>query len=317
MRQVTLGRTGLVTTVAGLGCGGFSRLGLKKFGEAHAAGIVRRAYDSGVRFFDTATNYGTEPAVGLGLEGYARDSYVLSTKLPMRDGWRENYKEHFTKTLDASLAALKTDYIDIYNFHGVSPKDYPDVKELLVPEMLKAQAAGKIRFLGITEAFGGDNTHKMLDAALDDDIFDVVMVGYNLLNPSAAKTIFPRTVKQNVGVQCMFAVRHALHDPEQMVIDIQKILDNGQGGPGLEATKSALDFLTQPGPTGAAAAKSIMDAAYRFCAHAAGIHVVLTGTSSEAHLADNLGSINAGPLPGEVLEKLEILFGNSSCVSGQ
>jgi len=318
MKTVTLGRTGIVTTVAGLGCGGFSRLGLEKYGEAHAADIVRRAYDSGVRFFDTATAYGTEPAVGIGLTGLARDSYALSTKFPIWDeDWQVDYTNRFAKTLDESLLALKTDYIDVYNIHGVSPKAYPAVKELLVPEMLKAQAAGKIRFLGITEGFGGDNAHKMLDVALDDDIFDVIMVGYNLMNPSGAKTILPRAIKQNVGVQCMFAVRHALHNKAQMVIDIQKILDNNQGGPGLEAKESALDFLTQAGPDGVPVAKTIMDAAYRFCAHTKGIHVVLTGTSSPSHLADNLASIEAEALPTDILDKLELLFGMSNCVSGQ
>jgi len=317
LKRTVIGRTGIETTVAGLGCGGFSRLGLKKYGQPHAANIVRIAYERGIRFFDTATAYGTEPAVGIGLEGIPRHQYALSTKFPTWEEWRPNYKAIFEKTLEESLAALKTDYIDVYNIHGVSPKDYPDVKALLVPEMHKAQAAGKIKFLGITEAFGDDNTHQMLDVALTDDIFDVIMVGYNILNPSAAKTIFPRAIKQNVGVQCMFAVRHALHDPVQLVVDLQKILDNNQGGPGLTATKDALDFLTQPSPAGKAAAKTIMDAAYRFCTHTEGIHVVLTGTSSEAHLADNLASIESEPLPDEILTKLELLFGNSSCVSGQ
>jgi len=118
-------------------------------------------------------------------------------------------------------------------------------------------------------------------------------------------------------VQCMFAVRKALHDPAQMVIDIQKILDNGQGGQGLEVTESALDFLVQPGTDGSPIAKTIMDAAYRFCAHTEGIHIVLTGTSSETHLADNLASIESTKLPDKTLEKLASLFGKSDCVSGQ
>ena len=316
MRQITLGRTGITTTVAGLGCGGSSLLGLKKYGEAHAANIVRLAYDSGVRFFDTATAYGTEAAVGIGLTGLRREDYVLSTKDPLRDGWLENYATSFTQILDESLRALKTDYIDIYNIHGVSPSAYANVKALLVPEMLKAQAAGKIRFLGVTETFAADTTHQMLDAALDDDIFDVVMVGYNMMNPSAAKTILPRTIRQNVGVLCMYAVRHALSNPTLMKRDIQTILDNNQGGAGLEATETALDFLSQA-VQGGKAASSIMDAAYRFCAHTNGIDVVLTGTSSKEHLADNLRSIDDEPLPDSILEKIWALFGDSDCVSGQ
>ena len=317
MRTTTLGRTGIVTTAAGLGCGGFSRIGLPKYGEAHAAGIVRKAYDMGVRFFDTATAYGTESAVGEGLKGLPRDSYAISTKFPLFNEWRADYANLFNKTLDESLLALKTDYIDVYNFHAVWPKDYKDVRELLVPEMLKAQESGKIRFLGITEGFIEDTSHKMLDMALDDDIFDVIMVGYNMMNPSAVKTVLPRAIKQNVGIQCMFAVRRALANLEQMVADIQKILDNNQGGTGLKADELALDFLTSPGPDGKPIAASIMDAAYRFCTHTEGIHITLTGTSSEVHLADNLRSIESEPLPHDILGKLEELFGLSDCVSGQ
>ena len=319
MRTITLGRTGLTATVAGLGAGGFSRLGIKKFGEAHASGIVRKAYEHGVRFFDTATAYGTEAAIGKGLEDFPRESYIISTKFPLwgSGDWREGCKQRFADTLGASLKALKTDYIDVYNIHGVPAESYGDVKSLLVPEMEKAQKAGKIRFLGITEGFARDTSHKMLGIALEDDIFDVMMVGYNLMNPSAAKTIFPRTIEKNVGVLCMFAVRRALSDTAQMKADIKKILNRGQGGQGLEASEDALDFLVTPDASGNIPASSIMDAAYRFAAHTAGVQVVLTGTGNETHLADNLRSIEGARLPQAVLDKLEELFGRSDCVSGQ
>ena len=317
MRTTTLGRTNITTTTAGLGCGGFSRIGIEKYGEAHAEGIVREAYESGIRFFDTATLYGTESAVGKGLKDYPRDSYHISTKFPVWKEWRTDCVKKFNETLDASLIALKTDYIDIYNFHGVPAKDYSDVRDMLIPEMIKAKESGKIRFPGITEGFIEDTSHKMLVMALEEDFFDVIMVGYNVMNPSAAKTIFPKAIEKNVGVQCMFAVRKALHNKEQMKADIQKILDNNKGGPGLAACEDALDFLIQSGRDGLPIASSIMEAAYRFCAHAAGVHVVLTGTSDKAHLRDNIKSINSGALPQDILEKLEELFGMSDCVSGQ
>ena len=312
MKMVTLGRTGIVTTAAGLGCGGHSQLGLKMYGEAHAVEIVRKAYDLGVRMFDTATTYNTESVVGMGLTGIPRDSYVISTKFPVMEEWRDNCVENFHNTLNESLRVLKTDFIDVYNFHAVEPYDYEDVKERLVPEMFKARQQGKIRFIGITEHFVTDTSHKTLNAALNDDIFDVIMVGYNMMNPSAVKTILPRAIKQNVGVQCMFAVRRALSDINQMKDDIQRILDNNQGGVGLESTYDALDFLVESG-----AATSIMDAAYRFCTHTAGVHITLSGTSCIAHLEDNLRSLNSPPLPVEILDKLESLFGLSDCISGQ
>jgi aryl-alcohol dehydrogenase-like predicted oxidoreductase len=81
MDYVTLGRTGLRVSVAGLGCGGFSRLGLGSGKtEAEAVAVVRRALELGVTLFDTAAAYGTEGVVGQGLKGVPRDSIVITTK---------------------------------------------------------------------------------------------------------------------------------------------------------------------------------------------------------------------------------------------
>jgi aryl-alcohol dehydrogenase-like predicted oxidoreductase len=318
MRNTILGRTGIATTAAGLGAGGFSRIGIEKYGEAHAAGVVRKAYELGLRFFDTATAYGTEAAVGEGLSGIPRSSYTVSTKFPLFGGdWRSDYAKRFSETLDASLRALKTDYVDIYHIHGVKPEEYGDVRELLVLEMQRARDAGKIRFLGVTERFMFDTDHRMLAAALEDDIFDVYMVGFNLLNPSAAKTVLPLAMEKNVGILNMFAVRHALADPAQLKKEIQKILDHGQGGLGLVLDERALDFLVASGEDGLPIAESIMDAAYRYCAHTEGIHVVLTGTGNTAHLEDNLRSLERAALPAAILDRLEQLFGAVDCVCGQ
>src|SRR5260370_145563 len=79
-----------------------------------------------------------------------------------------------------------------------------------------AQAAGKIRFLGITEQFGGDTAHEMLKRALPDDRFDVIMTGFSLLNPSARRAVFPLTLQHDVGTLIMFAVRRALSRPEAL-----------------------------------------------------------------------------------------------------
>src|ERR1700759_281100 len=81
MEYTTLGRTGLKVSVAGLGCGGFSRLGLGTGKSAdHAGGIVRMALDLGVNLIDTAAVYGTEDVVGAALQGVCRDSVVVCTK---------------------------------------------------------------------------------------------------------------------------------------------------------------------------------------------------------------------------------------------
>ncbi|MFP3043554.1 aldo/keto reductase [Treponema primitia] len=308
MHSITLGRTGLKATIAGLGCGGHSRIGLNLYGLDHAAGIVRAAYDEGVNFFDTATVYGTQGAVGKGLEGIPRDTYILSTKFPYKDKTADD----MVKTLEESLRELKTDYVDLYHLHGVLPADYPRVRDTFVPVMQKLKKEGKIRFPGITELFDTDTGHEMVQVSLKEDLFDVIMVGYNLLNPSAVERVLPLSLEKNVGVLCMFAVRKALHDPEQLAKDVRKILETGQADPSLVKPENTLDFLTQKG-----IAASIPDAAYRFCRHTKGIDIVLTGTGSADHLRQNLRSIQAPPLPAEALEQLRSMFGRVDCISGQ
>ncbi|MGI5899338.1 MAG: aldo/keto reductase [Christensenellales bacterium] len=312
MRKTILGRTGLSVTIAGLGGGGHSRLGMAKYGQDHAAGLIRQAYESGVNFFDTAAAYGTEPAFGQGLSGLPRQSYVLSTKFTYSSQSGVKSGEDLMLALENSLRALRTDYVDVYHIHGVRPEKYSQVAERLYPALEKAKQQGKIRFPGITEAFGSDTAHEMLTQALVDDLFDVIMVGYNLLNPSAAKTVLPTAREKNLGVLCMFAVRSALSNPAQLAVDIQRILERGQADPPLVKGAQSLAFLTEKGVAG-----SIMEAAYRYCSHTDGVHVTLTGTGSPKHLEENLRSISLPPLPEETLERLETLFGRVDCVSGQ
>jgi aryl-alcohol dehydrogenase-like predicted oxidoreductase len=311
MDTITLGRTNLRVSAAGLGGGGFSRLGID-LGVDHAASIARAAYDAGVTFFDTAMAYGSEPAVELGLRGIPRDRYVISTKFTYSNNGKIATETELLAALDASLKRLGTDYVDIYHLHAVVAEDYPQVSETLIPALIKAKEQGKLRFPGITERFAQDTSHIMLPIALKDDFFDVVMVGYNILNPSAAQSVLPLTLAQNVGTLCMFAVRSALHNPVQLRADIEHILAANQGDTELLKSDGALEFITKSG-----AANSLMEAAYRFCRHTPGIDIVLTGTKNPVHLAENLASISMPKLPDAITEKLGKMFAGVDCVSGQ
>ena len=310
MQTTILGRTGLRVTTAGLGCGGFSRIGMRSHGVEHAGGIVRAAYDAGVTFFDTASAYGTQPAVGLGLRGLPRDSYTLSTKFTYFNEDGIFGEKQVLDLLEQSLRELETDYIDVYQFHALQPEHYAQARDTIMAVLERAKKQGKIRFIGATEQFVTDRDHQMFKLALPDDLFDVIMTGYNILNPSAAKTILPAAVEKNLGVLCMFAVRQALWDTEQLKRDIARILASGQGGEGLN--ENSLDFLVEEG-----IAKTLPEAAYRFCVHTPGISVTLTGTGNHDHLQDNLRTLELPPLPDSALERLEQLFGNVDCVSGQ
>lgn len=309
MDRVTLGRTGLEVSVAGLGCGGHSRLGTGTgHSESHATRIVEHALDLGINFIDTARAYGTEPAVGKAIRG-KRDSVVISTKSIIGN------KEWITPSeladsLNKSLARLGTDYVDVMNLHGVTADQYPYCVAELVPELKRQQAAGKIRFLGITETFGRDPGHRMFETALPEDHFDVIMVGFSLLNPSARDRVFPHTLSRDVGTLIMFAVRRALSRPDALNELVGSLVDDGSLDEGLDRN-NPLGFIADHPEI-----SSVVQAAYRFCRHEPGAHVILTGTGSEAHLTENVASICAPPLPSEVLERLDKIFGKVDSVSG-
>ncbi len=229
MRTTTLGRTGLRVGVAGLGSGGHSMLGQGTGASpARSVAIVERALDLGVTFFDTAPVYGTEEIVGKGIAG-KRDSVVLSTKslvippgAPVT-GDRLISGADLARNIDVSLARLGTDYVDILHLHGVTPGQYERCRDELVPALLKLRDQGKIRFLGITERFIIDPQHRMLTQAVGDDCWDVMMVGFNLINPSARDRVLARTLENNIATLVMFAVRRVLSRPEalrEMIADL-------------------------------------------------------------------------------------------------
>jgi aryl-alcohol dehydrogenase-like predicted oxidoreductase len=311
MQKVTLGRTGLEVSAVGLGCGGHSRLGMATgHDEAHAVTVVRHALDLGIDFIDTARAYGTEPAVGEAIRG-RRDRVVISTKSSAGRGDRLVTPDELRESLELSLQRLGTDYIDVFHLHGVLPQQYRHAADVLLPELRRAKQAGKIRFLGITEAFGGDTSHRMLQLALPDDHFDVIMVGFNLLNPSARHSVFPQTQKQGIGTLIMFAVRRALSRPDSLRAIVQDLVRAGKIDAGTLGPEDPLDFLAEH-----PAIESVVQAAYRFCRHEPGAHVILTGTGSPEHLEQNIASILAPPLPEEIALRLHDLFGRVDSVSG-
>jgi aryl-alcohol dehydrogenase-like predicted oxidoreductase len=313
MDTKTLGRTGLKVSVAGLGCGGHSRLG-QTYGNTieQSVAVVRAAVDMGINFIDTATAYRTEQIVGEAVRGM-RDKVVISTKTAIQP-WAEPKAPPFTgaqvlEQLEKNLARLGTDYIDLYNLHGIVERQLGHVSAEIVPALIRAREQGKIRFLGITEHFGGDTNHEMLSAAIPTGVWDVVMVGFNLLNPSARRNVLRLTQAHNVGVQNMFAVRRALSNPEGLKEALEQIEKAGQLDRSRLDAADPLGFLKE-------GTEGIVDAAYRFCRHEPGIDVVLTGTGKVEHLRENVASINRGPLPSKTLAKLEELFGQVDSVSG-
>jgi L-galactose dehydrogenase len=307
MKRVQLGRTGLTVSNVGLGGGGDSRLG-HAHDEAAAVQLVRAALAEGVDFIDTAEAYGTEDVIGRALVGVPRDRVVLSTK-KKTFGEERVEPEHVVQSLEDSLRRLRTDHVDVYHLHGVRPAAYADLRDRLLPTLIKLQEQGKVRFLGITEAFHADPSHEMLQAALADDLWDVVMVGFNVLNQSARESVFPLTIEQRVGTLIMFAVRRALSRPERL----HELLGDLSARGKIEraAAEAGLLALLEDG-----SAVSLADAAYRFCRDEPGAHVVLSGTGNVEHLRENIRSFARAPLPARKRAQLIEQFRNVTDVSG-
>jgi aryl-alcohol dehydrogenase-like predicted oxidoreductase len=292
----------------GLGCGGPSRVGLSTGRSTdESVKLIRKAVDSGVTFLDTAEAYETETLVGQALRGGLRERVVLSTKKTVTQGLDE---AGLRRGLEESLRRLGTDRVEIYHLHGVKPEDYPACVERHVPVLQKLREEGKIRFTGITEHFGTDTRHGMLERALRDDTWDVVMVGLNLLNQSARRVVLPLARQRNVGVLVMFALRRVLSLPERLREAIRELVRRGEVDASVD-TEDTLGFLVHDG-----GAVSVADAAYRFCRYEPGVHVVLAGTGNPVHLEENMGSLSRPALPAVDVARLADLFHRVDSISG-
>ncbi len=310
MNYRILGRTGLKVSIIGIGCGGPSRAGQRTGKtEEDSIAIIRNALDLGVNFIDTSEGYGTEEVVGKAIRAFGRGSVVLSTKKHETHG--PITQKDVQRSLEESLKRLSTDYVDIYNLHGVVLQDYDYLIAEIVSILEKMREQGKIRFVGITEGFKRNPQHAMLQRALQDDIWDVMMVGFNMLNQSARDRVFKKAMEKNIGILIMYAVRHALSKPERLRQLIAELIEKKQVDPSNVDENDPLGFLIHGG-----GAVNLTDAAFRFCCYEPGTHVTLSGTGNPDHLKANIESFSRPALPQEDLKKLNNIFQNVDSVSG-
>jgi len=193
----TLGRTGLKVTMIGLG--GYHAGFPDK--EEDSISVIHRALDLGINFFDNADCYQegrAEERMGKALEG-RRDKIYLMTKVDQRDA------EGSRATLERSLRRLRTDHLDLWQFHGVMKME--DLEKIFGPggameTAQKAKQEGKIRFIGVTGHFDPE-VHLAFIKHFD---FDTVQMPINVVDPhfkSFRKTVVDEAVKRNIGVIAM------------------------------------------------------------------------------------------------------------------
>ena len=139
IRTLPLGKTGLTVTRPAMGC-----LPIQRCSEDEAVSILQKAYEGGIRYFDTANAYtDSEKKIGLALSA-VRESIVISTKSAGTD------KDTVLSHIENSLKMMKTDYIDLFQFHQVQSVPDPDDPEGAYAGALEAKRRGWIRHIGFT-----------------------------------------------------------------------------------------------------------------------------------------------------------------------
>ena len=175
-RIITLGKTGIKSTLLGMGTG-FS--GNNRSSNITRAGVaetlIRQAYEKGIRFFDCADSYGTHPFTAAALKGIQRDSYTLSSKMWVSQGGiPEAERPDADVVIDRFRKELNTDYLDLVQLHCMTDRLWTDKqkKQMDILETLKAKKI--IRAHGVSV-----HSLEAMEAAADSPWVDVIHVRVN------------------------------------------------------------------------------------------------------------------------------------------
>ena len=308
MEYTRLGSTGFHVSQLGLGAGGSSQLGVD---SGNAERVLETALDCGVRLIDTAEAYGTEEVIGSVLRDRSADDVVLSTKFSVYDDGQLRRSDEIAESVHGSIDRLGVDTLDVYHLHGVRPEDYEYAAETLRPRLRELQEQGLIRAVGITESVSADPNHELLAQAVSDGAWDVLMVGFNLLNHTAKSRVLEPARAQGIGTIGMVPVRRAIADEAYLKDTIEELIERGEIDPTTVDLADPLGFLTGDGRV-----RDRFDAAYRFAAHEPTVDCVLTGTSRPSHLRANVTSVERGPLPDDLIAEIETRFGKVTSLIG-
>jgi Predicted oxidoreductases (related to aryl-alcohol dehydrogenases) len=192
LEKVRLGRTDLMVSRVAMGC-----IPIQRLDHPGAVALLRQAYDAGVNFFDTAHVYtDSEAKVGDAFSGGLRQNVIIATKAMAKD------YDTTMKQLEQSLRTLKTDYIDIYQWHNPGDFDagFQDARGPF-QAMQDAKKAGKIRHIGMTQ-------HHLDRArtAVRSGMFDTIQYPLSILSTEEELEMTRECVTRDVGVIAMKAM---------------------------------------------------------------------------------------------------------------
>ena len=194
MSTVTLGKTGITSDKNAFGC-----LPIQRVSREEAARLLRMAFDGGITFFDTARMYSdSEEKVGCALHD-VRDRITIATKTHAKTA------QGFWKDLETSLRSLRTDCIDLYQFHNPDFCPRPGDGSGLYEAALKAREEGKIRFIGIT-----NHRLKVAHEAMDSGLYDVLQFPFCYLATEQDLEVAEKCREKGMGFIAMKALSGGL-----------------------------------------------------------------------------------------------------------
>ena len=194
METVRLGKTGIVTNK-----NAFGALPIQRISDEAAVQLLKKAYENGITFFDTARWYtDSEHKVGLAFDGM-REKVFIATKTGAQNA------EGFWQDLETSLNNLKTDYIDLYQFHNPAFCPKPGDESGLYDAALQAKEQGKIRHIGITN-------HRLTVAheAIDSGLYETLQFPFCYLATEKDIELVDKCKKADMGFIAMKALSGGL-----------------------------------------------------------------------------------------------------------
>ncbi|SDH39326.1 Predicted oxidoreductase [Alteribacillus persepolensis] len=202
MKYRTLGKTGMEVSVIGLGTWQFGGEWGHDYNQSEVDAIFDKARETGINFIDTAECYGdhlSEEFIGKAIER-DRDQWVLATKFGhkfhgMYDRTRHYSAKEVQQQLEDSLRALRTDYIDLYQFHSGVKEEFDN--DDLWTMLDKQVQAGKIRHVGLSIKKNNDTYQTKKASEIGAETIQVV---YNRLDRTPEEGVFPACEEQNLGV---------------------------------------------------------------------------------------------------------------------
>lgn len=210
MSMVTLGKTGITVNK-----NGFGALPIQRVSNEDAGKLLRKAYEHGITFYDTARFYtDSEEKIGESLSD-VRGKIYIATKTAATDA------KTFWKDLNTSLSLLKTDYIDLYQFHNPSFCPKPGDGTGLYEAMLEAKEQGKIRHIGITN-------HRLSVAkeAIDSGLYETLQFPFNYLATKEELKLVSRCKENNIGFIAMKALSGGLITNSRAAYAYQDLYDH-------------------------------------------------------------------------------------------